>query len=288
MENALSYFKGVCGAVDLVADKKIANAVILNGPVHALMCRKAAEALTTGTKNSVSVPDGSRKGGEKTRNDGEAIHLAGMGEVREEAPMEGSEIEILLTCVCAHARTKHLWLRRIAIVNLAAYEAVSTLTQSADLLLLQAFLPPSSAVLTPNTRDPHSEIDRMDSDDSDAIQAAVAAAAEKGRHFEVEPMQVAEEKEGMQGMVTNASYKQQNRKISEGNEVLAVGDNRGKEKICTETNGINTVWEGGEGMRTNVKEHSDHGSGAAGCSGKDIHSSSEEARSAPTPGCTGV
>jgi hypothetical protein len=286
MENALRYCKGVCGAVDLVADNKIANAVILNGPVHALMCRKSAEeALTTATKNSVSVPDGSRKGGEKTRNDGEAIHLAEMGEVREEAPMERSEIEILLTCVCAHARTKHLWLRRIAIVNLAAYEAVSTLTQRADLLLLQAFPPPSSAVLTPNIRDPHSESDRMDTDDSDAIQVAVAAAAEKGRRFEVEPMQVAEEKEGMQGMVTNASYKQQNRKISKGNEVVAVDVNRGKEKICTETNGINTVLEGGQGMRTNVQEHSDDG---AGCSGIDIHTSSEEARSAPTPGCTGV
>ena len=141
MENALTYCKGVCRAVDLVAENKFANAVILNGPVHALMCRKAAEAaLTTGTKNSVSVSDVSRKGGEKTRDDGEAMHLAGMGEGREEAPMEGREIEILLTCVCAHARTKHPWLRRIAIVNLAVYEAVSTLTQSADLLLCKPFL----------------------------------------------------------------------------------------------------------------------------------------------------
>ena len=84
MENTLTYCKGVCRAVDLVVDNKIANAVILNGPVQALMCRKAAEAaLTTGTKNSVPVPDGSRKGVEKSRNDGDTIHLAGMAEGRE-------------------------------------------------------------------------------------------------------------------------------------------------------------------------------------------------------------
>jgi hypothetical protein len=292
MEKALSYCKGVCRAVDLVADNKVANAVILNGHVHALMCRKAAEAaLTKGTDNSVSVPDGNGKGDEKAGDDGEA--MAGMGAGREEAPIEGSEIELLLTCVCAYARTRHPWLRRIAVVNLAGHEAVRMLTQSEELLLLHAFPPPSSAVLTSEAKDPRSEIDRIDSNDSDATQAAVAAAAEKGRHFEVEPMQVSEDKEGVLGMVQNvgmvqnASYKPLNSNIRGGNEVAAAGEKRVEEKLCTETLGANNVREG-EGLRMDMQEHTEVGGGASGSSSIDSNTSSADARSASAHGCTGV
>ena len=286
MKKALRYCKGVCRAVDLVADNKVANAVILNGPVHALMCRKAAEAaLTKGTDNSVSVPDGNGKGDEKAGDDGEA--MAGMGAGREVAPIEGSEIEILLTCVCAYARMRHPWLRRIAVVNLAGHEAVSKLTQSEELLLLHAFPPPSSAVLTSKAKDPHSKIDRMNSNDSDATRAAVAAAAEKGRHFEVEPMQVSEDKEGVLGMVQNASYKPLNSNIRGGNELAAVGEKRVKEKISTETRGANNVREG-QGLRMDMQEHAEVGGGASGSSSIDINTSSADARSASAHGCTGV
>jgi hypothetical protein len=250
------------------------------------MCRKAAEAaLTKGTDNSVSVPDGNGKGDEKAGDDGEA--MAGMGAGREEAPIEGSEIELLLTCVCAYARTRHPWLRRIAVVNLAGHEAVRQLTQSEELLLLHAFPPPSSAVLTSKAKDPHSEIDRIDSNDSDATQAAVAAAAEKGQHFEVEPMQVSEEKEGVLGMVQNASYKPLNSNIRGGNELAAAGEKRVEEKICPETRGANNVREG-EGHRMDMQEHTEGGGGASGSSSIDINTSSADARSSSAHGCTGV
>ena len=120
-----------------------------------------------------------------------------------------------------------------------------------DLLLLQAFPPPSSVVLTPNTKDPHSEM------------------------------------EGVMGMVQNVSYKPLNSNIKGANELAVVGEKRVTEKICTETRGSNNVREE-EGLLMDMKEHTEVGGGASGSSSIDINTSSEEAHSVPTSGCTGV
>ena len=125
----LGHCKSVCRTLDLVLEKKIANAVVLTGSIGVPQSLKTTE---TGAGDSHADGRAHVSGARQDQNLAETLQSAGRTIVR-------SNIEMLLSCVCAYARTRYPWLRRIAIVNLADPGTVSNSYQNDDdFLVLQA------------------------------------------------------------------------------------------------------------------------------------------------------
>ena len=125
--------KSVCRTLDLVLEKKIANAVVLTGSIGVPQSLKTTE---TGAGDSQADGHAHVSGARQDQRLAETPKSAGRTIVR-------SSIEMLLSCVCAYARTRYPWLRRIAIVNLADPGTVSNSYQNDDDFLVLQACPPS-------------------------------------------------------------------------------------------------------------------------------------------------
>ena len=116
IELFVRHCKGVCRAIDLVLQRKVANALVLLGPFNEVVRIQAMDSDSNFSK------------GVNCGDDSEA----------KTVKKEVSETEVMLRCLRSHLCLQHPWLRRIALVNLAGNCSFENFPVSDDLLLLNA------------------------------------------------------------------------------------------------------------------------------------------------------
>jgi len=198
IEKAVDYCKSVCRTVDLVLENKVANAVVLLGPMYDLKTTRndlkpshGVDKMCVVTENENILADeqgGGRRGAESevkeegTKSDlcvdGEGERYCGTQAIKDRTQkaasiwmkvggvggadgsrgeasdkraaranqIPDSETELLLTCVRAYVEARHPWLRRVAVVNLAAHKTVSGLSYTEDFLVLHPCIATSPKV----------------------------------------------------------------------------------------------------------------------------------------------